>query len=110
ESNENVPGLTELDEFNIKFNESLVEAMHVSEIFKKNNIEIIPSIYASGHSGRVLSEDSFQYIRNIMKKKVKENLSEIDGIFLFLHGASKVDGLNGGSGDRQLLNDIRDIT
>lgn len=110
ESNEHVPGLTELDTFNIKFGENLIDSMHIKSIFSENNFEIIPAIYASGHSGTVLSREAFEYIRSTMLRKVVENLSEIDAIYLFLHGASKIEGLSEGSGDRQLLEDIRKVT
>lgn len=110
ESNEHVGGLTELDSFNIKFGEDLVTAMHVGDIFRDNDIEIIPAIYASAVSGSVLSKEAYKYIHDKMIRAVKENLHKLDGIFLFLHGASKVEDLPEGSGERQLLKDIRKIT
>ncbi|NBJ70704.1 MULTISPECIES: M81 family metallopeptidase [Clostridia] len=110
ESNEHVVGLTELDSFNLKFDEDLVQAMKVGDIFRKNNIEIIPAIFANGHTASVLSKEGYDYIHNKMLRTVKENLNELDGIYLFLHGASKVEDLPEGSGDRQLLRDIRKLT
>ena len=110
ESNEHVNGLTELDSFNIKFGEELIDSMHVGEIFRGNDIEIIPSIYASGTSGKVLSKEAYKYIHDKMIEIVKNNLADLDGIYLFLHGASKVEDLPGGSGERYLLKSIRNIT
>ena len=110
ESNEHVEGLTELDSFNLKFGEDLVQAMKVGDVFRKNNIEIIPAIFANGHTATVLSKEGYDYIYKKMLRTVKENLSELDGIYLFLHGASKVEDLAEGSGERQLLNDIRKLT
>lgn len=110
ESNEHVSGLTELDSFNLKFGENLITAMHVGDIFRENNIEIIPAIFADAHSAKVVSKEAYKYIHDKMIRAVKENLQDLDGIFLFLHGASKVEALPEGSGERQLLKDIREIT
>lgn len=109
ESNEHVKGLSELDKFSIKFGEGVLEGMNVRDIFEKENINLIPGILADGHSGKVLSKESFSYIHDVIIRKVKENISILDGIFLFLHGASKVEGLEGGSGERKILEDIRKI-
>lgn len=110
ESNERVGGLTELDSFNLQFGEDLISSMHVEDIFRDNRIEIIPSLLADGHSAKVLSKESYKYVHDKIIRTVKENLDDLDGIYLFLHGASKVEGLSEGSGERQLLKDIREIT
>src|SRR5699024_11376733 len=41
---------------------------------------------------------------------VKDHLHEIDGIYLFLHGASKVLELEGGSAEHAIVKGIRKIT
>ncbi|MFL2133868.1 M81 family metallopeptidase [Desemzia sp. FAM 24101] len=110
ESNEHVNGLTELDSFNLKFGENLITAMHVGDIFRKSNIEVVPAIFADAHSAKVASKEAYKYIHDKMIRAVRENLHDLDGIFLFLHGASKVEDLPEGSGERQLLKDIRKIT
>jgi len=110
ESNENVEGLTELDVFNLQFGENLVSEMHVGDIFRKNGIEIIPSLFADGHSAKVASKEAYRYIHDKIIRSVKENLDDLDGIYLFLHGASKIEDLPEGSGERQLLKDIRKLT
>lgn len=110
ESNEHVQGYTELNAFNLKFNDELIDAMYIGDTFKNAGIEIIPGIFANGHSGKVLSQEAFQYIHDKLVRSVKENLSGLDGIYLFLHGASNVEGLPEGSGEREILNSIRKIT
>lgn len=110
ESNEHVRGLTELDSFNLKFGENLIRSMHVEDIFNENNIELIPAIFVDAHSAKIVSKEAYQYIHDKMMRVLKEKLHELDGIFLFLHGASKVENLPEGSGERQLLKDIREIT
>ncbi|WP_067843070.1 M81 family metallopeptidase [Amphibacillus sediminis] len=110
ESNEHVKGLTELDSFNLKFGDRLLSTMHVEDIFRAHNIELIPAIFADAHSAKVLSKEAYKYIHDKMIRSVKENLHDLDGIYLFLHGASKVEDLPEGSGERQLLKDIRQLT
>src|SRR5690554_1003664 len=110
ESNERVGGLTELDRFNIKFGEELLNSMFVKDIFENSGYEMIPGIYANAHAGTVLSKEAFQYISDKMINAVADNLEELDGIFLFMHGGSKVDKLPGGSGERYILHEIRKIT
>lgn len=110
ESNEHVGGYTELDSFNLKFKDELVDAMYVGEKFKEAGIEVIPGIFANGHSGKVLSKESFKYIHDKLVRSVKENLKDLNGIYLFLHGASNVEDLAEGSGDRVILESIRKIT
>ena len=70
ESNEHVEGLTELDNFNLKFGEDLVQAMQVGDIFRDNNIGIVPAIFANGHTATVLSRESYDYVHKKMLRAV----------------------------------------
>lgn len=110
ESNEHVAGVSELDSFNLKFNDELIDAMYVKDKFTDAGFEIVPGIFANGHSGKVLSKEAFAYIHDKLLRNVQENLGKIDGIYLFLHGASNVEGLPGGSGEREILRNIRKLT
>src|SRR5699024_11224761 len=83
ESNEHVDGLTELDTFNLKFDEDLVQAMHVGDIFRKNDIDIIPAIFANGHTASVLSKEGYEYIHSKFLRTVRseEHTSELQSRF-----------------------------
>ena len=49
-----------------------------------------------------MKRTAFDYIESTILQTVQEHLSELDGIYLHLHGASEVEGI--GSGDTQNAN------
>ena len=99
ESNEHSRSLMSLDKFILKYGEDCIDSMYCRDIFEKNGIELIPSIGAIGHPHGPVTLQAYEFIVDKFKQSVKEHLHEIDGIFLFLHGASKVIGLQGGSAE-----------
>lgn len=111
ESNENVKKLCELNDFVYKTGSSSIDAMDIKDIFEAADIELIPSIYANGHSNGVVSSSAFHFISTEMFRAVKlhSDKNDLDGIFLFLHGASKVKDLEGDSGEQFLIDGIRKI-
>lgn len=110
ESNAFVKKECGLDDFVFKFGDEMLEEMKVTNLFRENNIELIPSIYANGYAQGLITKDAFQFISNYIIQAVKNNLTKIDGLYLFLHGASYVNELEGGSGEHYLLREIRKIT
>ena len=110
ESNEHSHSLMTFEKFIFKFGEEMIDSMYVRDIFEDAGIELIPSICAKGHPHGPVTKDAFDFIMNRFTHEVEEHLSEIDGIFLFLHGASKVIGLPGGSAEHAFLREIRKIT
>jgi len=108
ESNGNIPLINTIANYDILFDRSMaVKMSHIDEIFDAQGIEYIPSILAAGGPSGVISRDAFDYIESCFIKSVKEHINEIDGMFLWLHGASEVVGL--GSGDHHILKEIRKI-
>lgn len=110
ESNEFSYQTMGFDNFVFKYGEDSINAMEVRDIFEEEGMEILPSIYANGHPGGLVTKDAFDFILHRMLRSVKANLSDIDGIFLYLHGASKVIDLEGGSAEHKILSEIRRIT
>lgn len=110
ESNEHSYQKMGFDNFIFKYGEESIDAMGIRDIFENNDIDIIPSIFANGHPGGLITKDAFDFILSRIKHCLEENLNEIDGIFLYLHGASKVQDLEGGSGEHKILETIRKIT
>lgn len=98
------------DNFTFRYGNDSIDVMEVRDIFEDNDIELIPSIYANGHPGGLVTKDAFDFILDRMLKKVKEHLHEIDGIYLYLHGASKVLDLEGDAAEHMILSEIRKIT
>lgn len=109
ESNARVLKPCGLEDFMIKTGTEVSEALYVKEIFEEANIELIPSIYADGRAGGRVSKDAFDFIAGRILKEVKAHLHELDGIFFFLHGASNVLELEGGSGEHYIIREIRKL-
>lgn len=98
------------ENFVFKYGEDCVNTMNVRDIFEDRGINVIPSVYANGHPGGLIKKDAFDFILYRFLTKVKEHLSDIDGIYLYLHGASKVLDLEGDSAEHKILFEIRKIT
>ena len=109
ESNEHIPGRCELRNYILRYGDEIQDMMHLREVFEENGVEVIGSIYANGHSSGVVEKNAFTYIANRLLRDVREYRNELDGILLFLHGASKVEDLPGSSGEPYILNGVREI-
>ena len=107
ESNANIPLKNEITQFVLGFGEDVAKNARVADVFANENIDIIPSIYASAGASGVIKKDCFEYIENVFVKACKEHKDEIDGVWLHLHGASYVEEY--GSGDHHILKTIREI-
>lgn len=110
ESNEHSQSLMSFDKFIFKFGNELIDSMHVKDLFETANIDLVPSILARGHPHGPVTKDAFDFIVSRFIQEVKDNLNDIDGIFLYLHGASKVLGLEGSSAEHAIVREIRKIT
>ena len=80
----------------------------MGDVFEKAGIEVIPSIYARSNKSGIMALSAYRSIENAFVTAVKDHINEIDGIFLFLHGASEVQEI--GSADHAILRAIRKIT
>lgn len=109
ESNAYVAKPCEIQDFTMITGDAIGTALNISELAKQNNMTLVPTIFASGAGTGRVSLDAFQYILNQFIKGVKQHRHEIDGIFLFLHGASNVIDLEDGAGELCILREIRKI-
>ena len=107
ETNENIPQRCRINNYVIAFDDQCIQNLNISEVYESENAEMIPTIYANGASGGLITPETFAYIETSLLNEVKKHLNEIDGIFLMLHGASKVEGL--GSGDHHIIQEIRKL-
>ena len=107
ESNGNIPTICRLNNYDIAFGEECIDKIQVRNVFEKEGMNIIPSIYANAGGAGVIEKNAFEYIESCFINCVKENIQDIDGIYLMLHGASFVEGI--GSGDFHILKEIRKI-
>ncbi|MBQ4342581.1 MAG: M81 family metallopeptidase [Erysipelotrichaceae bacterium] len=109
ESNANIPVKNTILDYSLAINsDQMIEKMQVKNLFDEADIELIPSIYAYAGPSGVLERNCFDYIESCILNQIRNHLDELDGILLFLHGASYVDTL--GSGEHHLLKEIRKIT
>lgn len=69
-----------------------------------NNIECCPILAAAANPSGVVTADTYNYLKTSIIEKLKL-LKEIDAIYLSLHGAMVVEGINDVEGD--LLEDVR---
>lgn len=109
ESNQHVDHHCHLEDFVIKYNHEITKSLYIDDIVEEQNIEIKTTVYADGRGGGIVKEDAFKYISEKMLNMIKENYKEVDGLFFFIHGASNIENLEGGSGDHYLLKEIRKI-
>lgn len=110
ESNEHSRSLMTFEKFVFKYGEEMIDSIFARKVFEDEGIELIPTISAIGHPHGPVTKDAFDFIISRFKQGVKEHLHEIDGIFLFLHGASKVLDLEGVSAEHAIVKEIRKIT
>lgn len=107
ESNANIPMKNKITNYELAFKDEVISRMKVKEVFERNGIEIIPAIYAGGGPSGVIEKETFEYIEGILLNTLKDHLHDLDGIYLWLHGASYVEGI--GSGDHHIIREIRKI-
>lgn len=109
ESNSWNPFYETLDQFDIGYDDVVLKYMFCEDVFKANGIEAIPTIYANGGANGYIEKDAFMFIANKMIDTVRERKDELDGILLFLHGASHVVDLEEDAGELYILERIREI-
>ena len=107
ESNENIPVKNDITSYDIAFGDACIRKCLVDDVLAEEGVEGIGAIYANAGASGVIKRNTFDYIESCFIECAKEHLSEIDGIWLHLHGASEVEGL--GSGDHHILKTLRNI-
>ena len=108
ECNDQIPTRARLENFDLARGEACIDKMKIRSVFEQAQITLIPALYADGGSTGVIERPAYDYIESQMLQTLKTHLHELDGIYLFLHGASEVEGM--GSGEHRLLKKIRELT
>ena len=88
EVNEHIPCMTDLSSYDLVFGEAIAQRMQLEETLAREGAEMIPSVYAKSSPNGIIEAAAFQAIENSLLSAVRKHLSEIDGIYLHLHGAS----------------------
>jgi len=107
ESNAHVPNKALITNFDMCWNEDLIRKMKVKHIFDQYGVELIPGFYADAGGNGVVEKDAFEYIEKKFLQKVREHIHEMDGMYLFFHGASEVEEI--GSACHHIVHEIRKI-
>lgn len=81
--------------------------LQLGDVFDRPDVTLVPALDANAASNGVMKRTAFDYIESTILQTVQEHLSELDGIYLHLHGASEVEGI--GSGDHHILKEVRRI-
>ena len=109
ECNEHVSGVIQLDDIHMLYGDACADALNIREVFEPAGIRVIGGLYAHAGPTGMLSLEAFETISQELLRRVKEHLGEIDGIYLKLHGASGVAGLNEVSGEHALVKRLRQV-
>lgn len=79
----------------------------VIDIADTENVNLFPILSASATPGAPVDQDTYEFYKRRIIKGVRENLDDIDGVMLALHGAMVPEHLHDGEGP--LISDIRNI-
>lgn len=107
EANEHVPMKCDLENTALSFGKEALSHMQLGNVFDDADIEIIPVLCADAACSGVMKKNAFQYLENRILDAVRDNLSDLDGIYYHLHGASYVEEI--GSGEHHLVKKTRKI-
>lgn len=102
ESNTFTPIRTEYKDFYILRGEEMLSKISVTKILQEEGVDIIPTIYANSVPSGVVGYDSFIRLREELIERIPER---IDGVWLHLHGAMEVEGIEGADGE--IVSEIR---
>ena len=107
EANENIPKKCDLNDVSLHFGQGCIAHLQLGDVFDRPDVTLVPALDANAASNGVMKRTAFDYIESTILQTVQEHLSELDGIYLHLHGASEVEGI--GSGDHHILKEVRRI-
>ena len=103
EGNSLTPVLTRFEDFDYAEGEEMFQKVAVMDMLKEKGCEIIPTIYAHALPGGPVVESDFLRMTDELVKRLPS--TELDGVWLYLHGAMCVENL--GSAEEYLLKMIR---
>ena len=107
EANENIPKKCDLKDVSLHFGQDCIAHLQLGDVFNRPDVTLVPTLDANAGSNGVMKRTAFEYIESTILQTVREHLSELDAIYLHLHGASEVEDI--GSGDHHILKEVRRI-
>ena len=107
ESNEHVPMMCDSQHTALSYGAESLTHMQLGNVFDRADIEVIPTICADAGCSGIMRRHAFEHIASNIIDRLRTNLSDLDGIYLCLHGASYVENI--GSGEHCILRRIREL-
>ena len=103
ESNTLSPILTHREDFDQAFGADMLGKVHIADILESAGAQAIPMLYAHALPGGAVKKEDYLFFADRIVDGIP---TDVDGIWLYLHGAMYVEGI--GSGETYLLRRIRD--
>lgn len=105
ESNTFNPFLTGLDQFVVREGEEILDRFASTAVFRQAGADVVPSVYATAFSSGPVTREAYDHLKQRLLRAVDHH-SDLDGIWLHLHGAMLIDGL--GAAEVDLLEAVRE--
>lgn len=106
ESNTFCSTVARIEDFDIFYGEAVINKLAAAKVFAEHGMDVVAGVFASALPSGCVALDAFNKIEDDIVKSLQDS-GEVDGIYLYLHGAMFVKGL--GSGEEHLVNRIRKI-
>lgn len=98
--------LTKEADFRLLRGAEVLKGQEWTEVFKKANIELIPTLHAYAWPGGVVEHAAFEKFMNEILDSIK-NAGHLDGIYMDMHGALHAEGYD--DAQATLIKKIREI-
>lgn len=104
ETNTFNPIPTQREDFVFAEGDAVLERLHSVDVLRERHVEVVPGIYVTGLSSGPVTKSAFDFFAGKLLDALRR--TEVDGIWLHLHGSMIVEDI--GSGELELLMRIRD--
>jgi len=84
--------------------EEVLRRLYATEVFEAEGVELVPLIYAVALPNGIMARDAYDFYADRILG-ILSGHTDVDGVFLHLHGSMEVAGL--GSGEYDLIRRIR---
>ncbi len=98
--------LTKESDFDVLRGADVLKGQLWAEVFKKADIELIPTLHVHGWPGGVVERSAFENFRKEIMDGIK-NAGKLDGIYMDMHGALHVEGYE--DAQASLIKEIREL-
>jgi len=104
EANSFNPSLLQREDMVCCEGEEVLRRLYATEVFEAEGVELVPLIYAVALANGIMARDAYDFYADRILG-ILSGHTDVDGVFLHLHGSMEVAGL--GSGEYDLIRRIR---